>query len=220
MNPNDCICQLKKFNITRLFYLTYIENINSIINNGILSKNETVNREIKSTSFAFETVQERRDSKTIELSNNLKIPLHDLVPLYMTPRTPTLSRLRDKQDKLAFIVIDAQVICDEKTAFAFTDGSAAAHHTKSYSSLFKLSEIPWNVVNADRWTELEDGRRKRNAEFLIYPRIEARYIIKFVVENFSSGKIVRKITSSNSFNKKIVRNAADYFFPNNDSIPF
>ena len=43
--------------------------------------------------------------------------------------------------------------------------------------------MKWNIINADFWNDFEDGKRIRNAEFLIYQKIEINYISEFTVNN-------------------------------------
>lgn len=175
--------KLSSHPLQSLYYFSKINNLSSILKNGILSKNTVTNSVYSSESFAEESVQEKRHRKIIELSNNSEIPLHDLVPLYMTPKTPTLSARRNIQSEIFFVEVSLSVIWDGSKEFAFTDGNAGAHETKFFHSLYKLAEIPWNVIAAPYWNEHEDGRRKRCSEFLIYPSIEPSYFKRLVVVN-------------------------------------
>lgn len=175
--------QLDNFGVKEFYYFSLADNLKSILKLGIISKNEVARREITSHSFAEESVQEKRHTNTIELSNCSRIPLHDLVPVYLTPRTPTLSARRKIQYKIFFAVIRSAVLCDEAIEFVFTDGNAGSLDTNFYRSLYKLTKVHWDVIRADYWNEFPDGKRKRNAEFLIYPRVDLNHITRFVVSN-------------------------------------
>lgn len=134
--------QICKHNLQRFFYFSRIENLESMLRHGILPKNTVVQIGYESVSFAEETVQERRHGKIIELSDYAEMPLHNLVPLYLTPRTPALSAHRHIQSELFFLDISLDAVSNDIIQFAFTDGNAGAIQTKFFRSLYKLSEIP------------------------------------------------------------------------------
>ena len=52
-----------------LYYLSHLENFESIIDHGILSKNETVKKKLNTTSFADNDVQSWRKSRECAISN-------------------------------------------------------------------------------------------------------------------------------------------------------
>ena len=162
---------LKNYGIISFWYFSYIENLNSILTLGILSKNDIKRKKIPHYSFAEETVQERRYAKHIILTNKKNCTIHDVVPVYMTPKTPTLFARKKEQYRLFFARIQTGIIDDEGIAFAFTDGNAASKTTNFYSDLNQLPNIPWDVLNSAYWNDFDDGKRKRNSEFLIYPYI-------------------------------------------------
>lgn len=173
--------KLRQHHITELFYFSMIDNLESLLQYGILPKNEMIKRGWSYASFAEESVQDRRHSREIELSNHTKVTIHDLVPLYLVPRTPTLSARRDSQNRIFFIVINSDIMADEKTEFAFSDGNAASQETKFFNSLYKLKHLPWDVLKADYWNDFSDGKRKRNAEFLIFPSVPPKYFMRIIV---------------------------------------
>src|SRR3989338_3468056 len=82
--------KLKEFSIDNLYYFSCLENLESILMNGILSKNEILKIDPQHKSFAEDAVQDKRDLKIIKLTGRISVNLHDLVPLYLTPKTPTL----------------------------------------------------------------------------------------------------------------------------------
>lgn len=175
--------KIRKYPITEFFYFAMIENLDNLLRCGILPKNEVINNGWDYVSFAEETVQDRRHLREIELSNHSTVTVHDVAPVYLVPRTPTLSARRDCQDRIFFIVISAEILTEEHIEFAFTDGNAASKETKIFNSLYKLKNIPWDVLKADYWNDFPDGKRKRNAEFLIFPRIEPKYFQRIVICN-------------------------------------
>ena len=67
--------------------------------------------------------------------------------------------------------------------FAFSDGNAGSNDTGFYYSLNNLDKIPWDVIRSHRWNDFEDGKRKRNAEFLIHPNIPVDRFWRIAVNN-------------------------------------
>jgi len=165
-----------------LSYMSKKKNFKSIIENGILPQNKA--NKIGYESFADNEVQKLRSSISLSISGNKKKKLHDLVPLYFTPKTPTSSRTREDQNDIFFCKISSiKLIPDINKDFAFTDGNAASLDTRKYYSLNSLNRLNWKIINGDSWHDKPDGKRIRNAEFLIYPKIEKEYIAEFSVSN-------------------------------------
>lgn len=173
--------KLEEYGITSFWYFARIENLDSILEHGILPKNQVEQRRLHFYSFAEESVQKRRHYKQIKLSNGQKFTVHDLVPVYLCPKTPTLSARREDQYRLIFTRIQSAILLDDGVEFAFTDGNAAHSKTKFFVNLSQLSELPWEVIKAHYWNDLPDGKRKRSSEFLIFPRIPINRFMEFGV---------------------------------------
>ena len=172
---------LAKWHLRHLYYFSLRENLVSLMERGILSKNEIRKQGISAGSFAEESVQNRRRNVDVVLTSHDKIPLHDLVPLYLAPKTPAFSARRDRQEELFFIDVSPDVLCAPGNEFAFTDGNAASSQTQFFRSLHHLDKVPWDIIRAEYWSDHPDGRRKRCAEFLVYPSVTPRYFSRLVV---------------------------------------
>ena len=145
-----------------LFYMSKKKNFKSIIENGILPQNKA--NKIVYDSFADNEVQKLRSSISLYISGNKKKKLHDLVPLYFTPKTPTSSRIREDQNNIFFCKISSiKLITDINKDFAFTDGNAASLDTRKYYSLNSLNKLNWKNINSDSWHDKPDGKRIRNS---------------------------------------------------------
>jgi hypothetical protein len=191
--------KLKEFNVDSFYYFTYIENLKSILENGILPKNEVIKRNVEYQSFAEETVQARRHCKHITLTNHQNYTIHDVVPLYLVTKTPTLFARRSEQSRIIFIRIFAIILQDNAIEFAFTDGNAASKDSKTYNDMNYLSELPWNILRWNvYWQDYPDGKRKRNSEFMIFPYVPVDYIAEFGVSNAETLCHARDILTSNN----------------------
>lgn len=175
--------KLHEYNIHSFYYFSHKDNLENILEYGILSQNEVNNLGIEFTTFAEESVQVRRDERFIQITDGNRYNLHDLVPLYLTPQTPTLYARRNIQSDIFFCVIQSFLISDANINYVFSDGNAGSQATKFYYSLNFLNEIAWDVIHAERWVDFPDGRRKRNAEFLVHPKVPLDRIWRFVVNN-------------------------------------
>ena len=108
--------------------------------------------------------------------------------------------------------ISHEVLEDLSINYSFTDGNAACHETSFHGSLKELDCIPWDVVRSEYWNDQPDGKRKRNAEFLIQPYIDVKWISKIYVNNTGLKEKVAQILSKH--NKKIPCDVdMRYFFP-------
>ena len=203
--------KLRDHGISEFFYFSMIENLESFLKHGILPKNEIIKQGWNYASFAEESVQDRRHTREIELSNHAKATIHDLVPVYLVPKTPTLSARRDCQNRIFFVVVSADILAEENIEFAFSDGNAASIETQFFNSLYKLRQIPWDVLKANYWNDFPDGRRKRNAEFLIFPKVAPEYFKRIVVSNSDLHKECSQLSQSLGLSIKTEINAS-YFF--------
>lgn len=184
---------LKDYDIEAFYYISLMTNLPSIVKYGILPQNMVLKKDVNYSSFADEEVQKRRDGRIVELSRSIwdersqtwmpkypncpKVSGHDLVPLYFTSLTPTLYARKHLQEELVCIKVDPHIIFDTSVLFAFSDGNIAGQNTCYYNSLQDISLLPWDVIRAKYWTDFEDGKRKRNAEFLVYPFIAPKHFL-------------------------------------------
>ena len=211
--------ELKNFGIEYFYYVAYLDNFASIMNLGIHPKNEVERRGLKYSSFALEDVQDRRHVKTVRISDGRKFTLHDLVPIFLNPRNAALyRRFKDGiQQDLAICIIDSSILCDDidgrDVQFAFADGNAASVYSNIYSDLRNLNRIPWDVLNSQSWVEFEDGKRKSQSEFLIWPLIAAEKIGKVIVGSVEARKKLEDIANQNKITVEIMADIQrKYFF--------
>ena len=175
--------RLEEAGINEFYFFTYLDNLPQILHFGLLPKNEAIKMENAPRSFANEEVQKLRHDRIVELSNYQKISVHNLVPVYLTPLTPTLYAVRDISMEIVFVVVDAKILGNDSIQFCFTDGNAGASETKIYRNLRHHKHIPWEVIRAKYWNDIPDGKRQRNAEFLIHPKIDPKWFLSLVVKN-------------------------------------
>ena len=57
----------------------------------------------------------------------------------------------------------------------------------------KLSELNWDIINGEYWNDKPDGKRIRNAEFLIYPQIKLKYIEYISCKHYKTLDKIRNV---------------------------
>lgn len=65
----------------------------------------------------------------------------DLVPLFLVPKTPMLSRLRETTDDLRFVVVEPRRICEDSFELLICDGNAVADGTTCHSLSVNTSAL-------------------------------------------------------------------------------
>lgn len=158
---------LQRHGIDYLYHMTYIANLASIIENGLLSHNEAYRQGLIEADISDPNVQDIRAGTVDPFYSRL---LHEYVPLYFSPRNPMLSKRREIQEDIVILGLDPLLLSEPN--IVFTDGNAAASGTNFYTDTSMLDHLPWNSIRARRWTDIEDGKRIKCAEVLIHPQIE------------------------------------------------
>jgi len=82
---------------------------------------------------------------------------------------------RRLRNDLLLLEINLSVLFE--TEYLVTDGNAASRTTAFFASLEHIDELPWNVLNSAFWPDHDDGKRKICAEVLVYPKVDAKYIV-------------------------------------------
>lgn len=182
-----------KLPVDWFYYIAPIDNVRSILKNGILSYNQAKN--LSHVSLAMKDVQQRRSNKMI-------IPglgVHDCVNLYLNPRNTTLYKLmvNDKLDEIAILVVSTDVLNSGKRAF-FSTGNAASKDVKFFEESKALYNLQWDIIMGDSWQsdDTEEMRVRRSimcAELLISEKVAPEYIRKILVPRHSSRIKLQKL---------------------------
>ena len=165
----DIVAALRERGVGSLWHMTHYQNVNSIMQSGLLSHTAVVALGTIYKDVSDPDVQRHRAA--VDPFYHRKI--HDYVPLYINPRNPMLSRLRARQKEFCFIEVCTSVLNDME--FLLADGNAAAARTRFFRSVSDISQLPWDVLHANYWTGFPDGKRQRCAEVLVYPRVYPRH---------------------------------------------
>jgi hypothetical protein len=149
--------------ITGLYHMTSIENLDSILQYGLLSHFSAFNFKFNKKDISNSSVQDKR------------LLLHDYVPLYFNPRNPMMFSKKDDQN-IIVLEIDKNILLN--TNVKFTDGNAASKDTSFYSDLINLKKLNWDCINSDYWSKFEDGKRIKCSEVLVPKLVKVESIKK------------------------------------------
>jgi len=168
----------------KIYHITHIENLPSIINAGFLFSDEyrTVNG-LKNVNIGMKNLKARRLQK-VEVACHSGTTLGQYVPFYFCPRSVMLYVIymsdhpeleyRGGQKLILHLQIDMrraiQWAESSDVLWAFSDGHAATKYAAFYSNTQLLNQVDWNAVAARDWREPQIRHRKQ-AEFLVYERI-------------------------------------------------
>ena len=190
---------------SKYFYnIMPIENIPSVIENGILSYYKA--KSYKHTSVALEGVQDRRER--VKIPNGGK--LHSYDNLYFSCRNPMMYIRRDSAENLCVLAVNTSVLNID--GCILSDQNASTDLVKFYTPENGLNHIDFDLVFAQYWNVgdyYEQHRRKaiKCAEILIPDQIPYDFIIgAYVLNKESKQKMLNY-----GFDKRILVNAIPFF---------
>ncbi len=162
--------------VRELYYITHIDNISSILTDGILSHTRASGR--LHTSVAMEDVQARRARKGVPGGR----PLHEYVNLYFDARNPMLYRIcLDDHEPLCVLRVDRKAI--ELPDVVLTDRNASSDYVRFSKFPDGLGLIDRDTLFAQYWAHPDDPisewqhKSIKCAEVLVPDRIPPAYIL-------------------------------------------
>ncbi|CAM4321622.1 DUF4433 domain-containing protein [Vibrio neonatus] len=200
---NGCVSSrtFGNFGVTSLWHMTHIDNVKNILQHGILS-NSLAHSKYSPKDISNADVQEyRKQSEPI-----YRRKLHDYAPTYISIKNPMLFAKKDLSKQLCLLEIDISAL--RAGQFLLSDGNAASRDTAFYSDIGELNKLPWDVINSDYWSEHHDGKRKKCAEVLIYPKIESRFIKAIHCNSIFTKRVLEGMLVSAS----LIKVSPDMFF--------
>lgn len=167
---------LDGYRISHLYHLTHKDNLENILNNGLLSHNEAYQRNLNKIDISNNQVNQIRATKKDKIYDRA---IHDYVPLYFNPHNSMFCALSRPKD-IVVLALNRCLMLSE--GVIFTDGNASNGPTKFFSSIDNLSCLNWSCINGDYWWTDKvfdnDGKRMVCAEVLVPSKIEIDSIEK------------------------------------------
>ena len=163
-----------KVDIKSLFYITHVENVPSILKNGILSHGLVEAQKVPFTPI-YDTgiVSNRKEKSTPDHKS-----LWEYANLYFQPRNPMMYRVIHEKSKRDLAVIGVKPAVLQLASVFVTDGNAANNPTQFFrtSDGLKVIEEQWKVIQSEWWNDQDSSKRKIMAECLVPERIPPEYI--------------------------------------------
>ncbi|WP_313758848.1 DarT ssDNA thymidine ADP-ribosyltransferase family protein [Tissierella sp.] len=190
--------------IERHFYhFTHIENIESIVKNGLLSTNKKHLNGIEHINLANESIQMRRSQMDVPCEPFGTI--HDYVPFYFSSINPmllgVLNRKNIDQPFVVFIAISINKLLESDAIF--TDASANTVILPNfYQNPKDLNKLNWKLIDSNKWQRgTDDELHSRMAEVLIYKKVPIDWIESYIVFNDICRKEILRIYEENGHQK-------------------
>lgn len=187
-----------------LYNITSIQNVVSIIQNGILCYDYAL--KIPHSSIALNDVQSRRNQ--VRVPNGLR--LHRYANLYFDYRNPMLYKRKDQAEDLCVLAVSNSVL--DIDGCIVTDRNAATGLVKFYTPEEGINQIDFEKVYAKYWTHndpYEQNNRKaiKCAEVLIPYKVPYNLIVgAYVVNERSKQRLI-----DTGFDRRIVINPKVFF---------
>ncbi len=179
------------------YNITAIDNIPSIIKNGILCYDAV--KKLPHSSIAINDVQARRD----RVINPNGHRLHRYANLYFDYNNPMLYKRKDMAEEICVLVVDASIMDNQDCIFS--DRNAAADLVKFYPASDGVNEIDFEKVFAKYWThenhyEYLNHKAIKCAEILIPHCVPYDYIVEVYVVSTSAAETL----AATGFDKRII----------------
>lgn len=197
------------------YHFTLIENLDSILENGILATNFKNKKKILHKDIANAGIQHRRS--TMMVNKGPGGVVHDYVPFYFAKRTPMLlSLVKTKnidQNDVIYLAVSVNKILDSNVIFS--DASAnTATPPNFYAQASSLERLDWEVIDNRQWTynEIAGQKNRKMAEMLVHEKVEMCDISYIVVWNVHYKKYVQDALREAGFeNIPVVTDFYNYF---------
>ncbi|MBN1865788.1 DUF4433 domain-containing protein [Candidatus Sumerlaeota bacterium] len=171
-----------------LYHMTHYRNLTRIMQEGILSHTLAHKLQLTAADVSSRVVQAWRQKKREPVYNRV---IHDYAPFYLNPRNPMLYVRQYVQHAVVILCVTSEVLKNHQ--YVLTDGNAASKET-AFSIDESVLKDSREVLAADDWRAYPDGKRRRCAEVLVFPKVEPEYIHHVICQNQLVADIARVMT--------------------------
>jgi len=178
-----------------IYHFTHLDNLENIVENGLLSTNLKNELGIKHKNIANFDIQCRRANMSVTCGPGGFV--HDYVPFYFCARVPMLlSVLNSKnvdQQFIIYLAVSISVVTRDNVVF-----TSASANTAIPPSFFNdpsdLSNLNWELIDSNKWGHFEsDDLHAKMAEVIIHSKVEISDVEYVVVWNESIRDEVQRI---------------------------
>lgn len=172
------------------FRITHIDNLEIILENGIVCKTH-LNASPNYINIGNPEIIDVRNGTRVRVAHYGM--LGEYVPFYFTPKSIMLYNIQSgfrhpvvaKRPPSEILVMRFRIdeLCSLKNRWFFTDGQANDSATNHFHDLSELNSIDWNSIQNSKFSKTDDYDRGRRyqAEFLVKDEVPLDKIESFVV---------------------------------------
>lgn len=220
------------------FHFTHIDNLDSILEHGLLSTNLKNERGVVHQNVANNNIQQTRSQIVIDTQLNLRNSyemwddsevlhnLHDFVPFYFALKCPMLfqvlaSKNVDQKD-IIFLAVDTKACLEELEDVYFSDASINRSNDlpNLYSRVSDLNQLNIDEIKNTKAIQNDTLKQQRMAEFLIKDSFQPECIDHIIVWNEDVKNKVIEIYRENNLQSPVVKFAesTQHYYKEPDSI--
>jgi hypothetical protein len=165
---------MRRDELKELHYITAIENVPSVLENGILSHRRAA--KLRHRSVAMEEIQERRKAVIIPSGR----PLHEYANLYVNARNKMMYKIHNGHEGICVLRVNTDVL--DLPGVVIADSNASSDYVRFAASPEGLRLVNRERVFAEYWTHPDDYIEQLRhgsemcAEVLVPDRVEQKYI--------------------------------------------
>lgn len=184
---------MKNPDIKSLYYLTHVNNLASIFEQGILAHARVEELNLPFTPIYDRGIVGNRKNKSTPDGKSL----WEYANLYFQPRNPMMYRVIHEKEKGEIVVIGVTPNALTGSGVLITDGNAASEPTRFYSVSEGLKVIreQRKIIQSDWWNEMDGSKRKIMAECLVPGQIKPELIHTIFVSNLPAKQRVEEIVA-------------------------
>ncbi|MCD6283216.1 DUF4433 domain-containing protein [bacterium] len=191
---------LGKFGVERLYHITAMQNIRTILQHGLLSRELATEMGLIRVDIANQDVIRKRRGihpgwKLPKCADENRSLLH-YVPLFFARSNTPMEYVvvRDgmpSQDIVRFELDAIRVF--RLDGVIFTDGNAASNATSFFTNLKDLEQLDWNVIKYRSTCTSQKSKRLKTAEVLVPDRLPGRCAVSINVRDAAAKKRLQAI---------------------------
>ena len=183
---------MKSFLPEQLFYITHIDNLQSILEKGILSHDSIEQQGLDYTSIYNKDIVSRRKDRLTPEGKSLWLYAN----LYFQPRNPMMYSVLSEREKGNFVVVSVSNEVLREPGVFITDGNAANDSTEFHclSEGLVILKEQWDIIQSEWWNEGVGSKRKIMAECLVPNNVKPDFINSiFVADDKVKDRVMQAV---------------------------
>lgn len=197
-----------KYRARCAYHFTALENLESILDCGLLATNMKDQANIPHRDVANPDIQQRRNAMEVPGSGGLCV--HDFVPFYFAQRTPMLLAVINQknvdQEEILYFEISL-ISLEQREDVFFTDASANTVDPPNFYNLrdaTELKRLNWELIDSKKWKFEGEEKQQRMAELLIPRSVLVKHFCRIIACEARVASTVRSILQSRGMDYPVV----------------